>query len=72
MIPIHIRRKGNAAADYLANWGCKNPNRSIEARPIDAIWDVELYSLQLIVNKYLQRDPNQRSPDRGGQLAQDV
>jgi hypothetical protein len=63
LLPRHIKRKGNAAADFLANWGCQNTERSIDACPRQAIWDVELHSLQLIVNKYLQ------PPDRGEQLA---
>ena len=63
LIPSHIRRKGNAAADYLANWGCQNVERPIDARPTDATWDVELHSLQLIVNKDLQ------PPDRGVQIS---
>ena len=64
LFPSHIKRKGNAAADYLVNWGCQNIERSIYAHLNDAIWDVELHSLQLIVNKDLQ------PPDRGEQLAQ--
>jgi hypothetical protein len=63
LLPSHIKRKGNAAADFLANWGCQNTERSIDACPRQAIWDVELHSLQLIVNKDLQ------PPDRGEQLA---
>ena len=54
MIPNHIKRKGNAVADYLANWGCKQMERSIEACPTDAVSEVELHSLQLIVNKDCQ------------------
>ena len=63
LIPSHIKRKGNATADYLANWGCQHPERSIDARPTEEIWDVELHSLQLIVGKDLQ------PPDQGDQLA---
>ena len=37
MIPSDIRRKGNAAAYYLANWGCQNAEHSIDAHPTDAI-----------------------------------
>lgn len=59
LIPHHIRRKGNSAADYLANWGCENAESHIEGRPTDLIWTVELQSLQLIVEKDLQ------PPDRG-------
>ena len=62
MVPQHIKRKGNAAADYLANWGCKNTERAIDARPIDAIWEVELHALQVIVDK-------DKTPDRGEHLA---
>ena len=54
ILPSHIKRKGNAAADFLANWGSQNTERSIDACPRQAIWDVELHSLQLIVNKDLQ------------------
>jgi ribonuclease HI len=63
LLPSHIKRKGNAATDFLANWGCQNTERFIDACPRQAIWDVELHSLQLIVNKDLQ------PPDRGEQLA---
>jgi hypothetical protein len=63
LLPSHIKRKGNAAAYFLANWGCENTERSIDACQGQAIWDVELHSLQLIVNKDLQ------PPDRGEQLA---
>jgi len=62
LIPSHIKRKGNEAADFLANWGCQNLERSIDASPHQVIWDVELHSLQIIVNKDLQ------PPDRGEQL----
>ena len=54
LLPSHIQIKGNAAADYLANWGCQHPERPLDGRPMDAIWDVELHSLQLIVGKDLQ------------------
>ena len=63
LIPQHIRRKGNEAADYLANWGCKQMERCIDASHTEAIWDVELHSLQLIVTKDLQ------PPDRGVHLS---
>ena len=59
IIPSHVLRKGNKAADYMENWGCQNVDRPIEGSPVDPIWDIELYSLQLIVNKDLQ------PPDRG-------
>ena len=36
-IPNHIRRQGNEATDYFANWGYKNTDRSMEATPTDAI-----------------------------------
>ena len=62
LIPHHIRRKGNAAADYLANWGCDNVERDMEGRPSDLIWTVELQSLQLIVEHDLH------PPDRGEHL----
>ena len=63
IIPSHVLRKGNKAADYMANWGCQNVDRPIEGRPVDPIWDVELYSLQVIVNRDLQ------PPDRGDPLS---
>ena len=54
LLPIHIKRKGNAAADFLATWGCQNTERSIDACPRQAIWEVELQTLQLIVQNDLQ------------------
>ena len=61
LIPRHVRRKGNIAADYLPNWGCQNVDHPMEGRPTDPIWNVELHSLQLIVKKDLP------PPDRGVQ-----
>lgn len=63
MIPNHIKKKGNAAAEYLANWGCKQMESSIDGCPTDVVWEVEFHSLHLIVNKDLQ------PPDRGEHLA---
>ena len=63
LLPGHIRRKGNTVADYLANWGCQHPDWHIDCSPNEAIWNVELHSLQLIVSKDLQ------PLDRGGDLS---
>lgn len=54
LLPGHIKRKGNTTTDYLANWACQHPDRYIECNPTEAIWNVELHSLQVIVNKDLQ------------------
>ena len=64
LIPRHVKRKGNVAADYLANWGCQNVERTIDGRPTDAIWNVELHSLQVIVHN------DQHHPDPGAQVAE--
>ena len=30
-ITSHVKREGNKPADYLANWGCKEPSEGIDA-----------------------------------------
>ena len=49
MISSHIGRKGNQDAYYLANWGCNNVNCPLNITPSNKIWDIELHSLQLIL-----------------------
>ena len=45
LIPSHVRRTGNVAADYLANWGCHNVGRQLDVTPSARIWNVELHPL---------------------------
>ena len=45
MIPLHVRKGGNEAADYLANWGCKNEGRQLDINQHHSAWNVELQLL---------------------------
>ena len=50
-------RIGNEAANYLANWGCRNVGRQLDVTPSARIWNVELHPLQIIVDHDLDIDP---------------
>ena len=51
VIPKHVRRGGNEAADCLANWSCKNEGQQLDINQRHQAWNVELQSLQIILEK---------------------
>ena len=53
LIPMHVRRKGNDVADYLAKLGCSNNERHLDVTPRARIQNIELHSLQLILDRDL-------------------
>ena len=53
LIPLHVRRTCNEAVDYLANWGSRNARRQLDVTPSARTWDIELHSLQIIIDRDL-------------------
>lgn len=58
VMPMHVRRGGNEAVDYLANWGYKNEGRKLDINQHHQAWNIELRSLQIILEKYKERANN--------------
>ena len=53
-IIYHVKREGNKAADYLANWGCNEPNGKV-----DSIWSTHMAGTRWEnLNQIIKQDNN--------------